>query len=788
MYKYITAFEGKDGCKIKPADKPNQRIVFPNNKKEISIKYIISYDPKVMDGVSFGPNVSSSHFHVAGCQWLLPIGNISLKHKQEIEIVDAPTGWHFYSSISSNPTKTLIYDSYENLISTAIGGGSQSYTQLTIKGKPVYVFVAGNYNISKDEILNAVNKIVSVQRDWFNDYDFPFYNITILPRTGIIAGTCIPNLFVCFIKSEITKDELNVLFSHEMFHTWLPNKIYIKLPKGEFDVKYEWVSEGFTDYFARKILLDAGLMTQEKFAELVNRDIINIADNPNLIATYADLIAASNNGKYGTAYKKLSYYRGALIALNWETKIREAGKGQQLKNLIRDLYDVSSKNNGEISEQTFFDITMNYGLDAKKDLEQYIIQGLPITPLSDALGKKFELKETSVPSFDPSFSLEQTFKTRKIKGVAGYGNAYNAGLRNEMDFIDIRNSNRFGNGWSVDKPMSVTVKLNNTEKTFDFFPQGKPMTLMLYYVAEIVPVFSSGKNKKTICITVDDLPFRSRYDLGAKEEAKLNSKFLSALRKHNAHAIGFVNEGRLYSHDTLDKQRIKILSAWIGYGNDLGNHTKDHVDYNANSLAKYSGEIMQGEIITNGLLKPEGKKVSYFRHPYLHRGNSKLKADSLIDYLNSIHHKEAPVTIDNSDWIFALAYDSLMKTNDTVLMKKVGADYICYMEDKLSFYEKQCDTLFKRQISQILILHLNALNSDYLDGLLKMMEHRGYNFISLNKTLEDPIYKSKDEFYGEAGISWIHRWAITNKVSSKVFAGEPLTPSHIMNLANVKDE
>jgi peptidoglycan/xylan/chitin deacetylase (PgdA/CDA1 family) len=304
----------------------------------------------------------------------------------------------------------------------------------------------------------------------------------------------------------------------------------------------------------------------------------------------------------------------------------------------------------------------------------------------------------------------------------------------------------------------------------------------------IVPVFLFGQNKKTICITVDDLPFRSRYALGAKEEAKLNSKFLSALRKHKAYAIGFVNEGRLYSHDTLDKQRIKILSAWIGYGNALGNHTKDHVDYNTNSLSKYSEEIIQGEIITNGLLKPEGKKISYFRHPYLHRGNSKLKADSLIDYLYSIHHKEAPVTIDNSDWIFALAYDSLMKTNDTVLMKKVGADYIRYMEDKLIFYEKQCDTLFKRQISQILILHLNALNSDYLDGLLKMMEHRGYNFISLNKTLEGPIYKSKDEFYGGAGISWIHRWAITNNVSSKVFAGEPLTPSYIMNLANVKNE
>jgi len=480
LYRYVTVFDGKDGCKIKSADKPNKRLVTPNNKKEISIKYIISYDPKVMDDISFGPNTGSSHFHMAGCQWMLPIGNISLKHKYEIKIIEVPKGWHFYSSISYNPRKTLIYDSYENMISTAIGGGSQPYKQLIINGKPVYVFAAGNYTVSKDEIFNTVNKIVSLQRAWFDDYNFPFYNVTILPRTGIIAGTCIPNLFVCFIKPEITMNELNVLFSHEMFHTWLPNKIYIKLPKGQSDLKYEWFSEGFTDYFARKILLDEGLLTQEKFADLINRDILNIADNPNHSATYADLMTANKSGRYGTAYKKLSYYRGALIALNWETQIRKTGNGKLLKNLIRDLYDLSSKNNGEISEQTFFDIATNYGLDAKKDLEQYIMQGLPINPLPDALGKTFELKVTSMPLFDPGFSLEETFKTRKIKAVVENGPAYKAGLRNEMDFVDLHNSNRFGNAWSSDKPMSVTVKINNLEQTIEFFPRGKSIPLMLY--------------------------------------------------------------------------------------------------------------------------------------------------------------------------------------------------------------------------------------------------------------------------------------------------------------------
>jgi|GEM_PF-983514 len=480
LYKYVTSFEGLNGCKIKPADKPNQRLVWPNARKEISIKYIISYDPKVMDDMAFGPNVSASHFHVAGCQWLLPIGNISTKRNYQIEMIRPPKGWHFYSSLTSSPAKSEIYTSYRNLISSAIGGGGQAYTQLSIKRKPVHVFATGNYNISKDEIFSAVNKIVSLQRNWFNDFDFPFYNITILPRTGIIAGTCIPNLFVCFIKEDITKDELNVLLAHEMFHTWLPNKISIELPKAESNIRYEWFYEGFSDYFARKILLDAGLMTLEKFADLVNRDMINIADNPHRAATYADLISAEKNGKYGTTYKKLSYYRGALMALNWETTIRNSGNGKELKNFIRDLYNLSSKNNGNMAEQSFYDIAMEYGIDAKNDFEQYINQGRPILPLPGALGKTFELKEMAVPSFDLGFSLEQTFKTRKINGVIENGNAFSAGLRNEMELVNIQNANRFGNGWSPDKPISVTVKTEGTEKVFEYFPHGKAMAVQLY--------------------------------------------------------------------------------------------------------------------------------------------------------------------------------------------------------------------------------------------------------------------------------------------------------------------
>ncbi len=56
-----------------------------------------------------------------------------------------------------------------------------------------------------------------------------------------------------------------------------------------------------------------------------------------------------------------------------------------------------------------------------------------------------------------------------------------AGLSNGMEFVAIDNSNRFGNGWSAKKPMTVTVKIEGQTCRFDFFPHGAAMRLKLFH-------------------------------------------------------------------------------------------------------------------------------------------------------------------------------------------------------------------------------------------------------------------------------------------------------------------
>jgi hypothetical protein len=49
--------------------------------------------------------------------------------------------------------------------------------------------------------------------------------------------------------------------------------------------------------------------------------------------------------------------------------------------------------------------------------------------------------------------------------------------------------------------------------------------------------------------------------------------------------------------------------------------------------------------------------------------------------------------------------------------------------------------------------------------------------------LEDPAYALEDTFTGSGGITWLHRWALTQKKPNAFFAGEPVVPDWISRAA-----
>jgi peptidoglycan/xylan/chitin deacetylase (PgdA/CDA1 family) len=304
---------------------------------------------------------------------------------------------------------------------------------------------------------------------------------------------------------------------------------------------------------------------------------------------------------------------------------------------------------------------------------------------------------------------------------------------------------------------------------------------MLRLLALIIITISSLQTsaQKQVCFTIDDMPLVTYGITDTVYQKSMMKKLIAALKQNNIPAMGFVNEVKLYQNNKLIPFQVQLLKNWLAAGLDLGNHTYSHPDYNSLSPTEFFKEIIKGEQVTKKLLVDRNREITYFRHPFLHVGNTKAKSDSLTQFLTDHNYIAAPVTIDNADYLFAAAYKRAQDKHDTKLIKQIGSDYIAYMEQKVLYFERQSEALFGRQINQILLLHANALNSDYLDELAKMFLKNKYEFISLPSALQDEAYQTPITVYGKWGISWIDRWALSQGKKGDFFKGDPETPAYI---------
>lgn len=305
--------------------------------------------------------------------------------------------------------------------------------------------------------------------------------------------------------------------------------------------------------------------------------------------------------------------------------------------------------------------------------------------------------------------------------------------------------------------------------------------------AGVNPADTANRDKqRQMVITIDDLPVNSRAFRDIKARRQITRALIKHITAHNIPAVGFVNEEKLYLNSRLDNNKVELLRLWLAAGLELGNHTFSHMDLHKVPLAQFKEDVIKGERIIKKLLKEKGKQLRYFRHPYLHTGRDLKTKNSLEDFLKERRCVIAPVTIDNSEWVFAAAYDKAAGNQNRAMMKRLGDEYISYMEKVIAYYEKQSIDLLNYEIPQVLLIHANKLNADYLDKLVKMIQKRGYSFITLDEALKDKAYESADTFTGKGGITWLHRWALTRGKRGKFFAGEPLPAEFVLKQSKAR--
>ena len=299
---------------------------------------------------------------------------------------------------------------------------------------------------------------------------------------------------------------------------------------------------------------------------------------------------------------------------------------------------------------------------------------------------------------------------------------------------------------------------------------------------------------RRMAVTFDDLPLGYASDSSYGIQKEVTARLLAHLDEHGVPAVGFVNEKKLYEGPGPEEggepapRRVALLRQWLDAGHALGNHTYSHPDLHRIPLEDFQNDVLLGERVLRTLVGEREEKPLFFRHPFLHTGRSLEVRRGLESFLERHGYRVAPVTVDNSEWIFALAYDRARTAGDERLARRIAAAYVPYMEAKVAFFEHNSRELFDREIPQVLLVHANRLNADHFGALAERLAERGYRFVSLEEVLEDPAYDSPDSYTGPAGLTWLHRWALTRGVEKTFFHGEPAAPGFVLEAAGVESE
>lgn len=300
---------------------------------------------------------------------------------------------------------------------------------------------------------------------------------------------------------------------------------------------------------------------------------------------------------------------------------------------------------------------------------------------------------------------------------------------------------------------------------------------------------STALAQRQMAITIDDLPWTSD-EFGDAHEAQLTAQLLRTLQRWQVPAIGFVNENKLETKTgALRPARLQLLQDWLKAGMELGNHSYSHQSLNRIPVETYIADVLKGEQRLRPMLAQAGQDLVWFRHPFLQTGRDAATRERFHAFLAEHQYRIAPVTIDNGEWIYALAYRKALSAGDAGQQARLGADYLDYMIAKTRFFESAAQRQLGRAMPHILLLHANELNARFLDPLLKRLDSQGWSWISLAQAAADPAYQEqRDEFFGAGGISWIHRWALTSKQTPDYYRGEPEVSAWVLKAAGVDSE
>jgi peptidoglycan-N-acetylglucosamine deacetylase len=250
-----------------------------------------------------------------------------------------------------------------------------------------------------------------------------------------------------------------------------------------------------------------------------------------------------------------------------------------------------------------------------------------------------------------------------------------------------------------------------------------------------------------VAITIDDLPWIGAFRPGETRGDALR-RLADTLRSREVPAIGFANCDRAEPGSPL-------LRMWLDAGLELGNHTAAHLDLNDAPIDDWLRDVRSCHDVVRKLTN--AARI-WFRYPFLHQGPTPDRQAAALALLRELDSPIAHVTIDNSDWILAVAYGEAITAGDSMRAAAIGDAFVEHILRATVHYQDVARSRVGRDVPHVLLLHANLLVADWIGTLLdRLRAEHGVRFVSLEAALRDPVYARPDGYTGADGLSWLYR-------------------------------
>jgi predicted metalloprotease with PDZ domain len=347
-----------------------------------------------------------------------------------------------------------------------------------VHGKPVSIAIAGtSWTFTDADFAEAVRSIVDTERTFFADDDFPTYLVSVIPvgkanpQSRSLGGTGLTRSFACFLQPD-TKLGLNAgeefgvphLLAHEMFHHWNGGLTSMEEPE---QLVY-WFSEGFTEFYARRILHRSGIGGTPEAARSLNQALKEyylspVRDEPGE-RIRQDFWKDQDVGK-------LPYLRGDLVAVLLDREIRrKSNDARSLDDFMREVVDAGRRGEKLGNDSLLRRIEAWTSPEFAGKIRSIVIDGATLALDASTFDPCLELATERIGRFDLGFDLEASRAAKSVTSVRKGSAAERAGLKEGQRLKSL--SIAFGD---PTRPVEIGVADEDGDRKLSWLPQADPI-------------------------------------------------------------------------------------------------------------------------------------------------------------------------------------------------------------------------------------------------------------------------------------------------------------------------